>query len=131
MPQIMIVIKISKHRITWTIHIARFCRAQIPGLQLLGVEISCNKSESQEQDQEEEEKAEAQTAAGPGVRVAVSNNLENFLEEILCEIESGVGGAQEENWCGETINLPLGVDDLDKHEQYHGGIEEKEQDHHE
>ena len=106
-PQIMIVIKVSKHRITRSVHVTRFCRAQVPGLQLLRVEIAGNKSEPQEQDEEEEEEAEAETAARPGVGVAVSDNLENFLEEILCEIESCVGGAQEENRCGESINLSL------------------------
>ena len=66
-----------------------------------------NSSIGEEKDEEEEKEAEAETAARPGVGVAVSDNLENFLEEILCEIESCVGGAQEENRCGESINLSL------------------------
>ena len=44
-PQIVIVIKVSKHRITRSIHIAGLCRAQIPGLELLRVEIPSNEPE--------------------------------------------------------------------------------------
>ena len=129
-PQIVIVIKVSKHRITRSIHIAGLCRAQIPGLELLRVEIPSNEPEPQEQNQEEEEEAEAETASGPCVGVAVADNLKNLLEEILGQIQSRVGGAQKENRRGESVNLSLRGDDLDKQEQYHGGVEEEEEDHH-